>query len=263
MHLKDKAWEWICKNPIKTIIISSFVIIFSLQSLYWILCAMEISCFSSPIDESDLLGFFGDIFGGLIGGVIALYILKKTLSFEKINARKEHQLQVMPFLNYKINNQKIIETEECIDIFMVKRGTPVKCLKFQIDIENCGVGNALYVRFANWEVVEKNGRINSVLLENDDMECITINSKKEKVFCISLPTYENYDEEIGQIETIHRKVFYKDILGNSYEDNIELEFYRLKYWKGEEQYEDEKLRIVKIIRKVQDEFDRENKAEKV
>ena len=43
--------------------------------------------------------------------------------------------------------------------------------------------------------------------------------------------------------------------GNKYVDEIEFKFYRLKYWQGETQYEKEELRIVKVIRKVQDNFD--------
>lgn len=222
-----------------------------------ILSITHVTCFAQPLEESDLLSFCGNIYGGVIGGGFAVYVLKRTLLSNQERDQREHQLHVMPYLTYRIVNPQIVESKEYIDVFDVRHLKPVKCLQFELEIGNLGMGNAISIKLSGWEVLNQDGR-NLFIMQNDDiddMQGVSNGAKVEKAFCISLPSYERYDEENGQNELLRRTVYYKDILGNVYKDIIEMEFYRIKYWIGDSQVEQEGLKIIRVQRPVQNGFD--------
>lgn len=106
------------KHPIIAICLCVMIPIIVLQIIYWGLVYFDITCFVEPLSESDLLGFFGDILGSLIGGLIALYVLKITIQNERETQKEEQRLSLMPMLLYDISEQKVVSgIEKSEDIF--------------------------------------------------------------------------------------------------------------------------------------------------
>ena len=102
---RERVLDKVEKHPIIAVILCIVVSINFLQVIYWILTFFGITCFIEPLVESDLLGFFGDFFGSLIGGLIALYVLRVTIVNEWISQRELQRLSLMPMLLYTISDQ--------------------------------------------------------------------------------------------------------------------------------------------------------------
>lgn len=74
--------------------------------------------------------------------------------------------------------------------------------------------------------------------------------KDEKVilnFEIILPTYEKYDEVVGQNEKFACHIEYEDVLGNQYQQEVRFIFERLKYYDNDEYVEEEKIYINEVF----------------
>lgn len=253
---KDGTRKWINKHPITAGVLLCVSVVLSLQILYWVLCFFNISLFSNPFDESNILNYCGNIMSGLIGGIFAVFVLKKTLENEREVFKKERQIQVMSFLDYKIVSQKIVDTKECIDLFDERMSKNLKCMEVEIEVSNLGLGNALYLEGDNWVIIKKDDLDKELLVQEIITQYIAINQTFHVKYCISLPSYDDYDEEIGQKEIFYKKVIFKDILGNTYKDKIEFTFERLKYWIDDEIKEDETVCISFVDRSSKAIFDK-------
>lgn len=252
---KDRMSKWVKKHPIIAGVVFCAGVVLFLQIVYWVLCLFNISVFSDPFEESDILSYCGNIMSGLIGGAFAVCVLKKTLENERDVFKKERQIQVMPFLDYKIVNQKIVDMKDCIDLFDERMSKTLKCMELEIEVSNLGLGNALYVEGDNWIIKKKDG-FNVELLEHEIIaQYIPIGKNVHIKYCISLPSYDSYDEEIGQKETFYKKVIFKDILGNVYLDKVEFNFERMKYWINNVTKEDEDVCLSCVDRSSKDIID--------
>lgn len=209
-----------------------------LQLIYGGLVYFDITCFSKPLSESDLLGFFGNIFGSFIGGIFAIYVLKLTLDNERDMQKREHRLSVMPMLLYSISEQKIVyDRKKSEDIFDAGiRGD--KSIEMKFSIHNIGLGPAVFVKLGVWKVGNKK------CVPNDCTWSIPKDEEVSIILKLELPTYDGYDEEIGQDIDFSRCITFKNLLGNVYEQEVFFRFHRLKGYVGENQIETEEISIL-------------------
>ena len=222
-------------HPIIAVCLSVALPILVLQIIYWGLIYFDITCFVEPLSESDLLGFFGDILGSLIGGLIALYVLKITIQNERDSQKEEQRLSLMPMLLYDISEQKVVSgREKSEDIFNASFwGT--KSIEFSFQIHNIGLGPAVYVKLGNWRVG------NTEYIPYDVPRSIPKDETVNVKLKLELPTYDEYDDEIGQDIEFSRWITFKNLLGDSYKQEVYFTFHRLKYYEGSEQLETEEI----------------------
>lgn len=233
------------KHPLLIVFLCMIVPIAVLQFIYWGMIYFNITCFAEPLSESDLLGFIGDIIGSLIGGLIALYVLRITILNERKSQDEERRLLLMPMLLYDISSQKVVlDTEKSEDIFKASFfGT--KSIEFDLQIHNIGLGAAVSVALGSWKV----GNIE--YLTYNEFRAVPKDEKVSIKIKLELPTYDEYNDEIGQDIDFSRLITFKNLLGNQYKQEVVFTFHRLKYYEGDERLETEKI-IVKRAKEVEE-----------
>lgn len=104
-----------------------------------------------------------------------------------------------------------------------------------LQIHNIGLGPAVYVKLGNW-------RVNNTEYIPYDVPCSILKDEKIGIkLKLELPTYEGYDDEIGQDIEFSRWITFKNLLGDSYKQEIYFTFHRLRYYEGTEQLETEEI----------------------
>ena len=232
---KESILKKIERHPIITAILCIVVPICFLQLIYWVLTFFHITWFIEPLSERDLLGFFGDILGSLIGGLIALYVLRVTIQNERISQKEEQRLSLMPMLLYEISEQKVVQGRESSeDIFNVGfDGT--KSIEMNLVIHNIGLGPAISVKLRNWRVGNKE------YLPYDVPRVIPKDEKINVKLKLELPRYDEYDDKIGQDIDFSRWVTFSNLLGDTFQQEVFFTFHRLKYYEKEEKLETEEI----------------------
>lgn len=232
---KESILKKIERHPIITAILCIVVPICFLQLIYWGLTFFHITCFIEPLSESDLLGFFGDILGSLIGGLIALYVLRVTIQNERMSQKEERRLSLMPMLLYGISEQRVVQgRENSEDIFNASfDGT--KSIEMNFVIHNIGLGPAISVELGNWRVG------NTEYIPYDVPRAVPKDEKINVKLKLELPTYDEYDEEIGQDIDFSRWVTFSNLLGDTFQQEVFFTFHRLKYYEEEEKLETEEI----------------------
>ena len=204
-----------------------------LQITYWIIHHFNITLFLEPLSASDLLLFFGSILGGLIGGLIALYILRETIRNERDMIKEQQKLSIMPRLLYTITEQDVVPYTNIgngMDIFhpLFRKTCPEKSIRLNLQIRNVGLGPAVLFYLDGWIYN------NIDLMTTNRIEAIPKDEKVNLQFEIILPTYENYKEIVGQNEKFACHIEYEDVLGNQYQQEVRFVFKRLKYYDNDE-----------------------------
>ena len=186
--------------------------------------------------EGEWIGFWGSIIGSILGGVVTLVALRKTIKSETIARNEDRRLQVIPYLQYNIIQDNIIQEELKSKLWsyillqpnskiveeVIKPGTEYKIdLNFCMVIENvgmnsavnlsileikyCGITDYSYIDYKIMKVGEKI-HLNFAVLVNYNGK---LNINKES--CGSTP--------------IRIKLAYTDLLENYYEQDIVLGCY--------------------------------------
>ena len=242
-YMKKEIYKFIKNHPIVSIICSIVIPIVLLQIIYVVLVKYKITMFLEPLDESDILGFLGSILGSLIGGIITLYVLKITIENERDTKQKEQHILVQPALVYSIENQSIVHAKKNdVDIFGVAHRDFKKSIAFKLKVTNIGLGPAVFVKFDSWEV-------DGIKFMNGIQEGYNIIAGEsiELDIRLALPSYENYDEEIGQRIDFKRYIEYSDLYRQRYCQEIDFQFYRLIYYdENENQGERQEINIFKL-----------------
>jgi len=217
-----------------------------LQITYWIIHYFDITLFLEPLSASDLLLFFGSILGGLIGGLIALYVLRETIHNERDMIKEQQKLSIMPRLLYTITEQDIVpytDNRNSINIFhpFFRKTCPEKSIRLNLQIHNIGLGPAVLFDLDGWIYNDID------LMTTNRIEAIPKDEKVNLQFEIILPTYENYKEIVGQNEKFSCSIKYEDVLGNQYQQEVKFVFARLKYYDNDEYVEEEKIYINEVF----------------
>ena len=234
--------NWLVTHPIIGISLCIALPSIILQFLYYALVWLKIDWFVEPLSESDLLGFLGEIIGGLIGGVFAVYVLRETINEERRHYKEEQKLLVKPVLVYEISEQEVgLISTRYDNIFDAPLGWK-QCIKLKLCIENAGLGSAMDIGMGAWVVGNKH------YLYNEDIRVIPKEKKQDIEMTLLMPDYTNYDKEIGQTIDFYRTISYKDILNNTYKQKINFRFDRLIYYENgkEETTESNKISILEI-----------------
>lgn len=240
----EKIYNFIKKHPIVSVILSIVIPILLLQVIYGVLVKCEITIFWEPLDESDILGFLGSIIGSLIGGIITLYVLKKTIANERSVREEERHILVQPTLVYRIEDQHIVNAKKKdVDIFYPTSRKFAKSVEFKLKVTNVGLGSAVYVKFGNWKV-------GTTVFLNGIQEGYNILTGEsiELDIRLALPSYENYDEEVGQKIDFQRYIEYSDLYRKRYTQVVCFKFDRLIYYdENMNQGEKQEVKISKIL----------------
>lgn len=204
-------------NVAKICIISVFVIsVFVFSMINW------------KNVKGEWIGFWGSIIGSILGGIVTLVALKKTIKSETIARNEDRRLQVIPYFQYNISQDKpksklwrdiILDlnlNEKIVDEVIKTDVTYKPDLFFYIDIENvgmnsavnlsileikyCGITDYSYIDYKIMKVGEKIHLSFRVLVDYEDK--ISIN------------------REYDGFQPIKIKLAYTDLLENYYEQDI-------------------------------------------
>lgn len=234
----------------KILVIIAFIVLICIFA-YIIVEKLKIDWIVYILKKGDYISGLGSILGGIIGGLFAINVLKKSNEFEKKQAKEDQRLSVYPFLEYKIIecNVEKDSKEKVEDIF----GTYFRnkeCLKFTMSIDNLGNGNALFVIFDDWKWKDKSEKVILDLMQDYDVGSIAKEKSRNITMAISTPSYERFKEEVGQKEILYREVIYKDILENEYKDGLTFEYYRYQEDTGVKKIIHDEIKLVKVERNI-------------
>ncbi len=176
--------------------------------------------------KGEWIGFWGSIIGSILGGIVTLVALRKTIKSETIARNEDRRLQVTPYLQYNITQDepesqlwRDINLEPNIKIVdeVIRPGTSYKPdLFFYIDIENVGMNSAV-----NLSILE--------IKYCGITDCSYIDYKIMKVgekIHLSFRALVNYKgkfsinrDDSGRVP-VEIKLAYTDLLENYYEQDI-------------------------------------------
>ena len=172
-------------------------------------------------EGQDWIGFWGSISGSIIGGVITVIVLKKTIEFEREKLVEERKLQVLPYLKYTVINKKVnkLRCNEYTDILLpsnslCNEGKKVHIHQKTIFIKNIGQGAIM-----NLNIIECTFQDDKQIIIHD-FRCIdkgeTLALCLKIQFFDSTRLYKNLD--------LSFKIAYTNINGDYYEQELELKF---------------------------------------
>lgn len=140
---KAKKDEW-CK-PIRLII---------LMSLVTLGCVLIILGIPSRLGGEAWIGFWGSIAGAIIGGIITVITLKKTIEIENKTNKDNNHLQIKPFIvNKLITSTTASSYNSKIDL-QDKDNSEKDRVEFSISMENIGLGTAVALEVAECSIGE-------------------------------------------------------------------------------------------------------------
>ncbi|MFV0515791.1 MAG: hypothetical protein ACK5MV_00125 [Aminipila sp.] len=158
-------------------------------------------------DSSGWLGFLG----GYIGGIFTLFGVLLTIYFNQKQLLDDKRLSVIPYLNFSIKPNDDEEKhnnrlELNILFYSCKTYEKEDKISFLLEVENLGIGNALDIYIP---------RVWSCENSRTDKQSVAINNKK--VFYIELN-----DPFVTTLPEIKFDIFYTDLIGNNYKQNVVL-----------------------------------------
>lgn len=166
-------------------------------------------------NEEAWVSFFGSYLGGIIGGIITLYVFKKTIENQentqaKLLKQQEEirKLSIQPYLTAKTTKSSNNNDDTPFNIFYQVYGidrSSIESLNTLIRLENVGMGNAIRINF---------------LPEPDfystvDLDPLTLKVGKSLIIKLNIDTTPDKDEFI-------LKVNFTDLMGHKYSQNIKL-----------------------------------------
>lgn len=178
--------------------------------------------------KGEWIGFWGSIIGSILGGIVTLLALRKTIKSETIARNEDRRFQVIPYLKYNVTpdkpNSKLwrniyVEPNHKIVEEVIKANTTYKHdLSFYIDIENVGMNSAVNLSILR---IEYCGITNYSYI---DYKIMKVGEKIHLAFdvLINFGGKLSINEEDTGIEPIKIKLAYTDLLENYYEQDIEI-----------------------------------------
>lgn len=167
------------------------------------------------VDNSDWIGFWGSI----IGGIITFASLLITLIFQRKREEKNNRMQVYPFMRYVFNNYEIgHEFREGTPYYLLhdSKSTQSECKLDVIGgltIKNIGLNSAIEVNILE---VQSFG---SMDITRHEFDAIEVNEEIEIEFDILMPRDCLNNEHYIPFK-IEILIGYSDLLGYYYEQKI-------------------------------------------
>ena len=158
------------------------------------------------------LGFFGNYSGGIIGGGIAFWVAKTQINELRKQEEEKKILSIRPYLRTLRRNKQIgadLYNDNLVKLSFKDYHSKVDLIVGGSDfyIENVGLGTAVDIKFTTFHEMSNEITSNFTLTVNEKRE-MKMNAdfqKSDKTTSFSLLT-----------------VNYKDLLGNEYEQAIEI-----------------------------------------
>ena len=213
--------NWLTKHIVGfSIAVAIFIILFP-----WFLNFLGVSFIKNNYniisDSSSWVGFFGGYAGAIIGGLIAggltLGGVILTLNSNKNQSKDDKRISVIPYLRYDLlglNDDFNSNVEKVPEVFLIEPFTSNPKCKNLISVENLGLGTAI-----DFNIV-KIANIDNYFGDNHLIKA------GEKVHLYIEIDYKAFNKiEHRQIIKIFLK--YKDILGNTYEQEIDIEVFKV------------------------------------
>lgn len=176
--------------------------------------------------DNNWIGYFGNIIGALIGGLVTFYGLYITIRYEREKEEDNRRLQVIPYLKYSYidysevkdkdqfqNSMWINISPKCNDIKLLDCNSGAKGY---VIIENIGLCSAVEVNVLEilYDGIHQYGlhEINTIEVGKNGVLDLTITP----------PPKGELEKDNTQRRDIKIIVGYSDLLGNYYEQTIEL-----------------------------------------
>ncbi|AQR98127.1 hypothetical protein [Clostridium saccharoperbutylacetonicum] len=211
------------------IAIGIILIPFILDNLY------STRVYDSHLTSSEWSSFNGGYIGAILGGIFTLTGIGITINFTREQAKKDREFQreqanedrrltIAPYLKYSMKDNTSVKIEECqIEIDYWEQNDNI-CMTRLMELKNIGVGALLELRV--YDVTFKGIKVNCYSgVEYDTLE-------KESQWYILIDFRFRLDETKSKSEalvecskrdgTLLFKIGYKDLLGNQYEQEIEM-----------------------------------------
>lgn len=176
--------------------------------------------------DNDWLSFWGSYLGGISGGIVTIIVFLWTVEDGKFARNEEHRLQVIPVLDYeivKVSCKKYLwpeeEKEKYRELFDEQLGTYEYALTIVLKVSNVGLGPAQ-------QVILKKCKYKSrykIFSEGKDLYLKTIPQNESRIIEVVLRPSDDYDEEIGYSIKPIAIFSFKDIFGNEYLNNFEID----------------------------------------
>lgn len=181
---------------------------------------------ASVKEDSDWIGFWGNYFGGVSGGIITVIVFFWTIKDSDKTRKEEHRLQIIPVLDYEvlnINCKNYRLSEESKKTLGNIKSSEKGDFSFQLEIElqvcNIGLGPAQKVILENCQCDE--------IVYLGEEKIGTIPNKDEKNIRKKFSIVDNYDREIGWQKTITCNFSFVDMFGNKYRQKFDMKVHYL------------------------------------
>ena len=203
-------------NLIKGLLIIFFIVLIILSP---VLVNYILSIEKSPdiiiVDNTEWIGFWGSI----IGGIITFASLFITLRFQRKREEENIRMQVYPFMRYTFNNYEMgNEFSEGTPFYWLDDGNSTQSgRKFDVigglTIKNIGLNSAIEVNILE---VQSFG---STDITRHEFDAIEVNEEREIEFDVLMPI-ECFNNEHYIPFKIEILIGYNDLLGYYYEQKI-------------------------------------------
>ncbi|QOR34430.1 hypothetical protein IMX26_13150 [Clostridium sp. 'deep sea'] len=178
------------------------------------------------------IGFFGSLFGAIIGGLITLYVLSKTINEQKINTIKLIEAERMNTKDILQRYDKQLESQfkPCLDVYLKDNNSEVREIKcsrndyrekksINLIIKNIRSIPVIDVRIARYETQK--------ILENGIWEWKR-NDKEQKSFLmpignlkeLGILSFDKLKVDIRKEISIHCILVFRNVLGETYKLNF-------------------------------------------
>ena len=177
-------------------------------------------------ESSDWIGFWGNYFGGVSGGIITVMVFMWTIKDSEKTRKEEHRLQIIPVIDYEIMDmfcKKNLVTEKYKQTIKqsgsLERGDYVFELHLKWLIRNIGLGPAQRVTLEKMtrKIDEKNEVVNIYL---NDIGTVTADRPKYLEYILRF--MDDYDPAVGLSKVFTCEFSFEDIFRNKYSQEIDL-----------------------------------------
>lgn len=175
--------------------------------------------------DNDWIGFWGNIIGALIGGIVTFLGISVTIKFEREKEQENRRLQVLPFLKFTYEENKYIkENSSYLILSNVDNESPKHSFNGVFILENLGINSAIDLKV--FDIFIDNQSMNVSLLT----DILEVKRKEVINLLVELPcktldgvTEDNLHTYVGSAKVL-MKVGFCDLLENYYEQSISLSY---------------------------------------
>lgn len=225
--------------------------------------------------------YIGSILGATIGGIVTLVGIRMTINsttqqankdreFQREQANEDRRVSLAPYLKYTMYEKTLLEKRHEVEIFYCIDRDYNTYINATIELKNIGMGSLLNLKvydlfFNNVDIGDTLDGQNEVLERNEkwlmliDLRLRLDEIKSESIIKSppgSIVEYLTTDEQYKKGGILSFKFGYTDLIGNQYEQNIEvsLDIYHVSQgdptkWKNEIEIRLNKIEKSKVISK--------------